>query len=82
MSALQKQTYLTEEAYLAFEETSDLKHEYVAGEIYAMAGASRKHNQITLNIGVRLRLAARGGHCGVFTSDMKLRIQSKTISRR
>ncbi len=78
MGALQKQTHLTEEDYLAFEEASDVKHEYVAGEIYAMAGASRQHNQITGNLFFQLRSASRGkgGNCNVFASDMKLRAEN------
>ena len=75
MSALQKQNYLTEKAYLEFEEASDFKHEYVAGLIYAMAGATENHNLISGNIFFQLRGASRGkgGNCKIFTSDMKLR---------
>lgn len=74
MSALQKLTYLTEEDYLTFELTAEMRHEYVDGQIYAMAGASERHNRISLNIGFHLRAAARGGHCGVFLNDMKLNV--------
>ena len=76
MGALQKKPYLTEQAYLAFEEASDVKHEYVDGEIYAMAGASRHHNQITMNISFHLRASrGKGGRCKVFSSDMKFRAE-------
>lgn len=74
MSALQKLTYLTEQDYLAFELDAKVRHEYVDGQIYAMAGASERHNRISMNIGFHLRAAARGGPCGVFLSDMKLKI--------
>jgi Uma2 family endonuclease len=74
MSALQKLTYLTEEDYLAFELGADVRHEYVDGQIYAMAGASERHNRISVNVGFHLRAAARGGHCGVFLNDMKLNV--------
>ena len=74
MSALQKLTYLTEEDYLAFELTADVRHEYVDGQIYAMAGANERHNRIVGNIFFHLRAAARGGQCGVFANDMKLKI--------
>jgi Uma2 family endonuclease len=76
MSALHKKPYLREQAYLEFEEQSNIKHEYVDGEIYAMAGASEQHNLITGNIFFNLRNATRGGHCKVFTSDMKLRMKN------
>ena len=74
MTALQKLIHLTEQDYLAFELTAELRHEYVDGQLYAMAGASERHNRISLNVGFHLRAAARGGHCGVFVSDMKLKI--------
>ncbi len=48
MSAQLKPHWLSVEDYLAFEERSEIKHEYINGEIYAMAGASTRHNQITL----------------------------------
>jgi len=87
MSALQKKRRLTEQEYLAFEEASDVKHEYVNGEIYtmenddgeihSMAGVSEQHNRITGNLFYHLRTASRGkgSHCGVFASDMKFRAE-------
>ncbi len=48
MSAQLQPRWLSVEDYLAFEEHSEIKHEYINGEIYAMAGASIRHNQITL----------------------------------
>lgn len=64
---------LTVEEYLKLEETASVKHEYVAGEIHAMTGASRRHNRIAGNLYRRLADAAEGGPCRVFVSDMKLR---------
>ncbi|MDD5755551.1 MAG: Uma2 family endonuclease, partial [Methylococcales bacterium] len=87
MSALQKKRRITEQEYLALEEASDIKHEYVNGEIYAlenddgeiqaMAGASEQHNLITGNLFFHLRAASRGksGKCKVFASDMKFRAE-------
>ena len=77
MSALQKESYLTEDEYLEFEEASDIKHEYVTGLIYAMAGATENHNLISGNLFFNLRgaLRGKGGNCKVFTSDMKLRTE-------
>jgi len=74
MSLLHKLTYLSEQDYLTYELTADVRHEYVDGQLYAMAGAGERHNRITLNIAFQLRAAARGGHCGVFVNDMKLRL--------
>jgi len=61
--------------YLEGETRSDIRHEYVAGKVYAMAGAGEKHNRISLNIAFHLRAAARGKPCGVFISDMKVRVE-------
>jgi Uma2 family endonuclease len=66
---------LTPEEYLAGELQSEIRHEYINGEVFAMAGASETHNRIALNIAFYLRAAARGGPCGVFINDMKLRIR-------
>lgn len=70
-----KKILLSPEEYLAGEALAEFRHEYVAGEVYAMAGASERHNRITLNIAFQLRAKARGSQCGVFMNDMKLRIQ-------
>ena len=64
------------EDYLALEADSQLKHEYLDGQIVAMAGAGERHNRIALNAAFRLRAAARGTPCGVFISDMKLRVEA------
>lgn len=65
---------MSEADYLEWESQAREKHEYVAGEVFAMAGASERHNRIALNIAFHLRLASRGRSCRAFMSDMKLRI--------
>ena len=60
--------------YLDGEPLSDIRHEYLAGQVYAMAGAGERHNRITLNIAFHLRATARGTPCGVYVNDMKLRV--------
>jgi Uma2 family endonuclease len=50
---------LTVEEYLAFEHASADRHEYVAGAVYAMTGASRRHNRIVGNVVNRLWTAVR-----------------------
>ncbi|MGB3681412.1 MAG: Uma2 family endonuclease [Rubrobacteraceae bacterium] len=62
------------EEYLEFEESSAVKHEYVGGMIFALAGASDRHNRIAGNIFAALREAARGGPCRVYISDMRLQV--------
>jgi Uma2 family endonuclease len=62
--------------YLAFEESSAVRHEYVAGEIHAMGGASRAHNKISLNLASAFQAKLRGGPCEVFMNDFKVRLES------
>jgi len=65
---------MTVEEYFRFEKGSPVKYEYVAGEVYAMAGATVRHDRIATNILVRLSLAARPGPCDVFSSDMRVEV--------
>ncbi len=78
MSALPNFTYLSSDAYLLGENdrTDAVKYEYVNGQVYAMAGASRNHNRLTRNLTTRLDLHLRGSGCEVFQGDMKVGIQT------
>jgi len=67
--------HYTPEQYLEMDRKADHRSEYVAGEILAMAGASREHNRITLNIGTSLTLLLRGKPCEPFTSDLRVKGQ-------
>ncbi len=60
--------------YLAMEESSLVKHEYAAGQVFAMAGASERHNRIALNLGSHLHQATRQSSCAAFISDMRVGI--------
>lgn len=73
MAALPK-TYLTPSEYLAWERKQESKHEYWAGEIYAMASTSERNNLISLNLGAELRTQRRGRGCRVYLGDMRIRI--------
>ncbi len=70
---------ITHDEYLTGEQLSQIRHEYVAGQVFAMAGASEKHNRITLNLAFHLRAATRGTPCGVFMNDMKVHIATRDI---
>jgi Uma2 family endonuclease len=74
MSTLQKRILLSPEDYLEGEKHSDIRHEYVAGHVYAMVGASEPHNLIAGNLFVALHTHLRGSDCRVFMSDMKVRV--------
>lgn len=64
---------MTETDYLAFERQSEIKHEFMAGEAYAMSGASEAHNLITTSVIAVLYNQLRGRSCKVYPSDMKVR---------
>lgn len=71
MSALPEEL-LTDERYLAIERKSDIKHEFVGGKMFAMAGARRNHNKVALNIGAELREFLKGKDCEAYPSDMRV----------
>jgi Uma2 family endonuclease len=79
MSSIAARTYLTPEEYLAFERKATTKHEYLAGEIVAMSGASFAHNFITGDIFGELRAQLQGRRCKAATNDMRVKV-SKTGS--
>jgi Uma2 family endonuclease len=75
----QTQTYITPEEYLALERQSEYKNEYFDGEIFAMVGASRRHNLITTNITRELSQQLKTKPCEVYSSDMRIRIPNANI---
>lgn len=71
----QSKTYHTVEEYLAFEREASEKHQYIDGEIVAMAGASREHNLIGLNTASEIRFQLKGKTCEVYANDMRVRMK-------
>src|SRR5437762_13416432 len=74
MQAAFKHDLVSVEDYLAGEQASELQHEYVGGAVYAMAGASREHNEIIGNLYSSLRTALHGTPCRAFLLDLKVRL--------
>ncbi|MEY3825922.1 MAG: hypothetical protein RLZZ148_735, partial [Cyanobacteriota bacterium] len=66
--------YVSPEDYLDHERVAIVKHEYIRGQIYAMAGASKAHGIISLNLATRLRNHLRGKGCSAYIADMKVRL--------
>jgi Uma2 family endonuclease len=75
MSAVRRRQPISVEDYLAGELVSQIKHEYVGGEVYAMAGATNAHNIIAVNVLASLHAGLRGKPCRPFNSDTKIRIR-------
>lgn len=73
MSSQTKPKYTPQE-YLTAERVSPQRNEYFNGEIFAMGGASEKHNLIVGNIFASLHAQMRGRPCKVYSSDMRIKI--------
>jgi Uma2 family endonuclease len=70
----QAQKHYTPEEYLALERQAQCKSEYYAGEIFAMAGASRWHNLIVTNVLRELSTQLKGRPCTTYPSDMRVKV--------
>ena len=66
---------LTAEDYLTGEREADHRHEFFNGEVYAMAGASKNHERVSMNLASAIHSHLSGHPCEVFKSDMKVRIK-------
>ena len=73
MSALPERTW-TPEDYLAYEREGEVRHDYLDGKIYALAGASANHNLVVGNALASLHSQLRQRPCRVFPSDMRLKV--------
>jgi len=69
--------WISEEDYLIGELTSEIKHEYIDGYVYAMAGASRNHERIAGNVFGELRNFLKNKPCEPFSSDLKIKAGSR-----
>ncbi len=68
---------MTPVEYLAFERKAEGKHEYFAGEVVAMTGASQNHNQIVFNLNGLLWSGLRRSPCRGYAGDMRVRIPGR-----
>ena len=69
-------TLLLAEEYLAYERNAPARHEYIAGQIVAMTGASRKHNLITVNLSREISLQLKGRTCESYAGEMRVLMPS------
>ena len=81
MSTARQFNLISIEDYLTGELVSDVKHEYVAGVVYGMVGATNAHNIIATNLLGILRNQLTESPCREFNSDTKVRIQSQNGTR-
>jgi Uma2 family endonuclease len=64
----------TVEAYLDMERASEVRHEYLDGLVYALAGGTGAHSRLGANAIAAFHTALRDGPCGVYSSDLKVRV--------
>lgn len=77
MVLAKKYNLMSEQAYLDGELLSDIRHEYIEGEVYAMVGAHKYHNQIVMTVSNFFYNHLLGKPCQPYASDMKVKIDRK-----
>ncbi|MGZ8216536.1 Uma2 family endonuclease [Methylomagnum sp.] len=70
------QRFFTADDYLAWEADQATKHEYVRGEVFAMAGVKDAHVTVALNVASWLKTHLRGTPCRTYIADMKLQVEA------
>ncbi len=73
MSTTKKNKHISVDDYLADERYQDIKHEYVNGQAYAMAGASQNHGRISGNVFRKIGNHLENASCEPFIADMKVK---------
>jgi len=68
------QHHWTVEEYLAYEQETDTRYEYIDGEIFAMSGGTENHSLITANALTEVSYQLRGSSCRAYTSDLRAKI--------
>jgi Uma2 family endonuclease len=66
--------------YLAAEAAGELRHEFLAGEVVAMAGGTPEHGALAMAVGGELRAALRGKPCRVFSSDVRVHVAATGLT--
>lgn len=75
----QPEKFYSEAEYLALEKTSEVRHEYYQGRIFAMAGASINHNRVVFNLSGLLFNALGGTDCEAFSTDQRVKISESGL---
>ena len=74
MGQVAQKTFFTADNYLAWEPAQLDRHEYLDGEMFAMAGAEDRHATVTMNAAFALRQHLSGSPCRTYMSDMRLHV--------
>ncbi len=76
MAEAAPRTGMTHEAFLRWEETQEIRHEFLEGEVYAMTGGTDRHNTVAINLTLLLRQHLNGKPCRVFMADVQVRVEA------
>lgn len=74
MAARGRSVFYSFRDYITHEEASNTRHEYLDGQIYAMAGGTPEHSALIASVTTHLSNAVRGGACRVHMSDLRIRV--------
>jgi Uma2 family endonuclease len=75
MTSFAEKLSITAENYLQGEVTAECKHEYLNGEVWAMADATDAHVTIAMNLGFLLKQSLQSTPCRAYISDMKVKVE-------
>jgi Uma2 family endonuclease len=79
LAKLKAETLFTAEEYLEFERRSDVRHEFLDGKIYAMAGESLSHSRVCINLSGEVRNKLKGKSCEALSPNMKVRTSTASL---
>ena len=79
MAAL-PQRLISPEEYVALEQRLGVKHEYHAGQVFAMAGGSGRHARLQVNIATEVNTRLRGTSCAAYSADFRVVVESANVA--
>ena len=80
MVAAPRYRHFTYDEYVELERDTGLKHEYLDGMVWAMAGGTPRHAMLILNLGSELRVSLKGRPCQPYSSELKVRVRATTLT--
>lgn len=80
MSRAAEALSMSYDEYVAAESASDCKHEWLQGEVFAMAGGTPEHAGLAMSVGSALSAALRDRPCRVFSADLRVKVESTGLS--
>lgn len=79
LAKLKTQSHFTPEEYLNFERESESRHEFLDGEIYAMAGESLSHSRVCMNLAREVGNKLKATSCEALSANMKVRTSTASL---